>query len=75
MTRGVVLEIIHQLELPIEERHLMREELPRVQELFLTGTTAEVLPITTADGRPVADGKVGPITKKLQAAFREVVKL
>lgn len=74
VTRGVVLELIRQLQLPVEERHLMRDELPRVQELFLTGTTAEVLPITTVDGHPVTDGKPGAMTKRLQAALREYVR-
>jgi len=74
VTRGVVLELIRKLDLPVEERHLQREELPRVQELFLTGTTAEVLPITSVNSKPVADGKPGPLTRRLQAAFREFVE-
>jgi D-alanine transaminase len=73
-TRGVVLELIRQLQLPVEERHLLREELPRVEELFLTGTTAEVLPIVTVDGQAVAKGNPGPITRRLQAAFKDRVR-
>jgi D-alanine transaminase len=75
VTRGVVLELIRELKLPVEERHVMREELPQAEELFLTGTTAEVLPIVTVDNRKVGEGKPGPITRKLQAAFRELVRL
>jgi D-alanine transaminase len=73
VTRSVVVSLIHKLGLPLEEKHLQVEELPKLQELFLTGTTSEVLPITTLDGNPVADGKPGPMTKQLQRAFNEFV--
>lgn len=72
ITRHVVMGLISELKLPVNETHLHRDELPRLQELFLTGTTSEVLPITTLNGKPVADGKPGPMTKQLQAAFREI---
>lgn len=74
VTRSVVIDLIRKLDLPLDARHLHRVELSKVEELFFTGTTSEVLPITTLDGRPVADGKPGPITRKLQTAFREFVK-
>lgn len=69
ITRQVVMEVIHQLQLPVEERHLHQDELASVQELFLTGTTSEVLPITLLNGKPVSDGKPGSTTRRLQAAF------
>ena len=48
--------------------------LARVSELFLTGTTSEVLPVVRVDGQPIADGKPGPITRRLQEAYREAVR-
>ena len=45
------------------------EELGSVAELFLTSTTAKVLPLVTLDGKPVGDGKPGPITCKLRDGF------
>ncbi len=73
VTRSVVIDLIQRLDLPLDARHLHRDELSEVEELFFTGTTSEVLPITTLDGKPVADGKPGPITRNLQTAFREFV--
>lgn len=75
VTRSVVIDLIKKLDLPLDERHLRRHELPTAEELFFTGTTSEVLPITTLDGKPVADGKPGPFTKQLQAAFKTFVGL
>ncbi len=74
VTRQVVMSLIQKLELPIEEKHLHVDEIPELQELFLTGTTSEVLPITTLNGEPVADGKPGRFTLLLQNAFLEHVK-
>lgn len=74
VTRGFVLELIQELKLPVEQSHLHRDELSHVEELFLTGTTAEVLPIVKVDGKMVGNGKPGPMTLRLQAAFREMVR-
>lgn len=73
VTRSVVINLIRQLWLPLEEKPLQRLDLPRVTELFFTGTTAEILPISTLDGKRIGDGKPGPMARKLQAAFKELV--
>ena len=73
VTRGFELEVIAEIGLPVEQSHLHQSELEIAQELFLTGTTAEVLPIVKVDGKAVGNGQPGPITRKLQAAFREAV--
>ncbi|MFT3878038.1 MAG: aminotransferase class IV [Gemmatales bacterium] len=73
VTRSIVIDLIKKLSLPFEENHLLQPDLPRVTELFLTGTTSEVLPISTLDGKQIGDGRPGQMTKKLQAAFRELV--
>lgn len=69
VTRQVVLELIQELKLPVEEKHLKLTELPRATELFLTGTTSEVLPIVRLNGQIVGTGTPGPMTKSLQEAF------
>lgn len=74
VTRGIVLKLIKQLELPYEEKHLHRDELPQLEELFLTGTTAEVLPVISVDGQRVGSGKAGLVTKQLQDAFADFVR-
>jgi branched-chain amino acid aminotransferase len=53
---------------------LPREFLSIADELFFTGTAAEVTPIRSVDRMPVADGKPGPVTKALQEAFFAVVR-
>jgi D-alanine transaminase len=73
ITRGLVLRLADRAGVPVTERRLRRDELGDVQELFLTGTTSEVLPVTRVDGRQVGDGQPGPIARRLQEAFRGVV--
>ena len=69
ITREYVLELAGQLGIPVELRPLQVEELSSASEAFLTGTTTEVHPIVEIDGRPVGDGAVGPVAKRLQDAF------
>src|SRR5436305_7760 len=70
-TRRLLFRLAAKIGAPIEERMLHRDELPQVAELFLSGTTSEVLPIVRVDGRPVGAGEPGPITRRLQLAYRE----
>jgi len=72
-TRGLVFQLAARLRLSIEERSLHRDDLPRISELFVTGTTSEVCPVVRVDGKPIADGKPGPVVRRLQEAYREVV--
>lgn len=75
ITRAVVLKLAQRLELPVAEAPFTLDELARADELFLTGTTAEVTPIVAVDGRPVGGGKPGPVTRKLQRAFEDAIAL
>lgn len=69
ITRAVVLELIAERGLPFRETPILAGELPRLQELFVTGTTTDVQPIVRLDGRPIGDGAPGPITALLQEAL------
>lgn len=71
ITRALVLEIADRLGIPAREGPVYLEQLDRVDELFLTGTTTEVMPIRSVDGNPIGGGKPGPITRRLLAAYRE----
>jgi branched-chain amino acid aminotransferase len=73
ITRGTVLELAQKHGIPVLETHLTRYDLFVADELFLTGTGAEIIPGIELDARPIGDGKVGPITKKLNQAYRELV--
>lgn len=74
ITRDVVLDLARRLGIPTREGPILEDRLADVTELFLSGTTTEIMPITRLDGRPVADGKVGPIARRLQAAYRELTR-
>ena len=70
ITRQVVLRLCGELGIPVIEEAFTLEEAYGMDELFYTSTTAEVMPITTVDGRLIGLGKRGPLTNKLQQAFK-----
>jgi D-alanine transaminase len=74
ITRGLILRLAGRANIPVREQVLKRDDLAEVSELFLTGTTSEVLPVVRVDGRPIGDGRPGPITRRLQEAYREAVR-
>ncbi len=71
ITREAVLELARERGHPIREEPIMVEELPRLDELFLTGTTTEVRPVVSVDGDPVGPGRPGPVTRDLFEGYRE----
>jgi D-alanine transaminase len=73
VTRTIILELARKEGLPVEERFATKDELLKADEVFLSGTTVEVLPVIRVDGKPVSSGKPGPVTQKLQAAFQRFV--
>ena len=70
ITREYVLELASALRIPAREASLDLHDLESADEVFLTGTTREVTPVVTVDGKPVRDGKPGVVTKGLLEAFR-----
>jgi D-alanine transaminase len=74
ITRGLILRLAEKVKVPLREHVLTRADLPRVTELFLTGTTSEVMPIVKVDGKPIANGKPGPVTRRLQEAYADAVR-
>lgn len=70
VTRGVVLRLARELGLRVEELPLPVGELARAEELFITSTVREILPVTRLGDRPVGGGRVGPVTRRLHEAFR-----
>ena len=69
ITRAFVIDLARELNIPVAEAPILWERMADVQELFLSGTTTEVMPISHVDGRAVGQGAPGPITKRLQEAF------
>ncbi len=73
ITRQTVLELAQQLDITTVEQDTRLEELFQAEEAFLTSSLIEVMPLTELDGKPIAAGRPGPITKRLMAAYRKLV--
>ena len=69
VTRTIVLGLAEKEDLPVEERFLSVDSLYAADEVFLTGTTLEVLGVVQIDGRTIGSGRPGPITKTLAARW------
>lgn len=74
ITRATILEFAKELNIPVKERRITRDEVYIADEAFFTGTAAEVLPIRELDGRVIGAGKRGPLTEKLQGMYFDAVK-
>ena len=75
ITRSAVMDIGKKLGLEVTEKLLKREDLFKADECFLTGTAAEIIPVTSIDKKVVGAGKPGKITLKLTKEFKELTKL
>lgn len=69
ITRDSVITLAGALGIVVEERDLPREALYSADEVFMTGTAAEITPIRSVDRKSIGEGKPGPITRALQDAF------
>ena len=73
ITRSTALSIADDLGMTWREATLTRYDIWVADELFLTGTAAEIIPIVEVDARPIGCGKPGPITAKFLERFRKLV--
>lgn len=73
ITRDAVFDLAAELNIPIEQHDLTRYDVWNADEVFLTGTGAEVIPVVKLDGRQIGDGKPGPIFLRVLEAFRRLV--
>jgi branched-chain amino acid aminotransferase len=71
ITRRTVIDLARKRNIPVVERAIFPEELPKAQEIFLTGTAVEVIPIGGIDQRQYS---VGPITRQLQADYQQLTQ-
>ena len=72
ITRDTVLYLCRKHKIPHAERDISLTEVYRAHEMFCTGTMGELAAVTTVDGRTIADGDPGPMTKRLSALYREL---
>ena len=73
ITRGTILDIARETQIPMRETELTRHDVWCADECFLTGTGAEVIPVVKLDGRVIGTGKPGPITARVLENFRRKV--
>ncbi|MBD5779260.1 branched-chain-amino-acid transaminase [Pelagicoccus sp. NFK12] len=73
ITRQAVIDLANAEGIEVKEVNLTRYEIWNADECFLTGTAAELIPVVGLDSRAIGDGKPGPITQKLHAAFHQEV--
>jgi D-alanine transaminase len=74
VTRKLILELAGRAGLSVVQTPLHRNDLGRVSELFLSGTSMEVCPVVRVDSQVIGNGKPGPLTRRLQEAFREKLR-
>jgi len=73
ITRNSVIDLLKDEGVEVTEIDLARGSLYTADEVFLTGTAAEVTPVREIDGRPIGDGKPGAVTRKAQDLFSDLV--
>jgi branched-chain amino acid aminotransferase len=74
ITRGTVMALGRRQRLDVREELLTRHDLFNADEVFLTGTAAEIVPVVKIDGRLIGAGRPGPVTRRLQQGFRRLTK-
>lgn len=72
ITRDTIITLAREEGFTVEVRNISRAELYVADEVFLVGTAAEVTPVLSIDGRPVGDGRVGPVALKIREVYRNV---
>jgi branched-chain amino acid aminotransferase len=74
ITRDFVIDLANRAGIPFKEASLTRHDVYVADEVFLTGTAAEVIAVTKADDRVIGSGKQGPVTRQLREMFQKAVR-
>ena len=74
ITRDVIIRLCRKNQIPCVEKTLLRHDLYVADECFLSGTAAEVVPVTKIDGRAIGSGQVGPMTRRIMELFGRHVR-
>lgn len=74
ITRDAVLTIARRLKIPVREARFTRDEMYIADEMFFTGTAAEITPVREVDDRTVGTGTPGPVTNRIQKVFFDIVR-
>ena len=73
ITRDAIIKVGRDLDIEVLEREVTRSELTMSDEIFLTGTAAEITPVISMDGKKIGNGKPGNITKKMMNEYQDIV--
>ncbi|MEK0330654.1 MAG: branched-chain amino acid transaminase, partial [Nitrosopumilus sp.] len=73
ITRDAVIKIARDLDIDVVERYITRDELVMSDEIFLTGTAAEITPVISINSKKIGNGKPGVITKKMMQEYTDIV--
>ncbi len=74
ITRATAITLLREQGVDVREEQVARDELYTADEVFLTGTAAEITPVRDIDHRKIGRGEAGPITSRLQESFFAIVK-
>jgi len=74
ITRNTIIRLAREAGIEVVEKNLVRMDLYSCDEMFLTGTGAQVIPVTSVDERPVGRGTVGPVTREMMNAYERLVR-
>lgn len=74
ITRDFLIRLARQAEIPVREQTMHRDDLFAMDEIFLSGTTSEILPVVTVDGKSIGGGKPGPMAKRLLELHQRAVE-
>jgi branched-chain amino acid aminotransferase len=74
ITRDTAIQLLREHSVEVREEPISRDELYIAEEVFLTGTAAEITPVREIDHRRIGRGEAGPVTRRLQEAFFSIVK-
>jgi branched-chain amino acid aminotransferase len=74
VTRNAVIELARAADIPIAEATLTRHDIYAADEVFLTGTAAEIIAVVKCDGRVIGSGKPGPVTRQLRERFQQLTR-
>lgn len=73
ITRDIVMKLAERIGYTVIEQNITPADLFTADEAFLTGTAAEITPIAEVNGRPIGDGKPGPVTRRLMMEFEKLL--
>ena len=74
ITRDTTIQLLREHGIEVREETIARDELYIADEVFLTGTAAEITPVRDIDHRKIGRGESGPVTRRMQESFFSIVK-